>query len=104
VFELLGKITWLIFGGCAISMVFGALTLRHHIRESGSAPYVHWLTVALLLGSAAFVLMGVQTGDTPVYPKPVFIPWIRLAWALSMMANTVFLVLYWNRRVEIKSQ
>jgi hypothetical protein len=102
VFDLLARYTWFVFGLCAVVMAFGPITLRHHIRESRSAVYVHWLTMSMVFGAVSFMLMGVQTGDNPIIAKPLFIPWIRLGWLLSALSAIVFFVMYWRRRVVLR--
>lgn len=100
VFEFLAANTWLSFALCAVALFGGALTLMWHIRESNSGPYVMLLSAAMVLGGIGFVLGGMQTGPTPIFPPSVLIPWVRLLWSLGGGTAILFLVLYWSKRID----
>lgn len=100
VFDFLAEYAWLPFAIAAIALFGGALTLLWHIKESSSRRYVYLLFVAMLIGSAGFILGGMQAGDHPVIPRTVLIPWVRLLWLIGGGLGVVFLGLYWVVRID----
>lgn len=96
--DVLTEYAWLVFALCAVMMLFGALTLVWHVRESRCGSYVYLASGAGLLLAAGFVLGGMQAGDRPVVAREVLIPWIRLFWVGAAGLGFAFLTIYWLRR------
>lgn len=101
VFSFLQAWAWLVFVAASLVFLAGAVTFAWWLRQTRMRPYAWWLVVAGLLFCAGFVLGGMQAGDRPIVERTVLIPWIRLTWLAGSLCGTLFLVVFWGRRIKV---
>lgn len=101
VWRLVNAQSWIVFALMTLALIGLTLTYAWSLYERSQRRFC-WLAIgAGLFMTAGSLLAGMQAGETPLAPREVMLPWVRLCWLVGSLCMLVFLTGHWICRIRV---